>query len=87
MHAAAEVDCGDGERLVHRHDEVAGTVDAAPGPEGLRDRFTERNSEILDGVVLIDVEVARGADLQVERAVPRDELQHVIEEPDPGRTS
>ena len=35
-------------------------------------------------MVLIDVEIARGVDGEVERPVPREELQHVIEEPDAG---
>ena len=40
--------------------------------------------EVLDGVVLIDVEVAGGGDRQVERAVTREQLEHVVEEPDAG---
>ena len=35
--------------------------------------------------MLVDVEVARRLDRQIERAMPRDELQHVIEEADAGR--
>ena len=56
--AAAEVDGGDGERLVHRHDEVSGAQDAffiaQRDPEGL----AHSDAHVLDGVVLIDVEVA-----------------------------
>ena len=84
MHAPAEIDRRDGESLVHRHDEVAGAVDAAPVAERGRDRFAERDPEVFDGVVLIDVEVAGGGDRQVERAVAREQLQHVVEEPDAG---
>ncbi len=53
-------------------------------PERHRYRFAEGDADILDGVVLVDIEVAFGRDLQVESTVPGDELQHVIEEPDPG---
>ena len=78
----AEIHGGDGQRLVHRHHEVAGAVDPRAGAERLRHRLAERDPEVLHGVVLIDVEVAARVDAQIERAVPRDELQHVIEEPD-----
>ena len=33
-------------------------------------------------MVLIDVEIARRLDPEIERAVARDELEHVIQEPD-----
>ena len=52
------------------------------GPKGFRDRLAERDPEILDGVVLIDVEIAGGGDPEIVCAVPRDQLQHVIEEAD-----
>ncbi len=35
---------------------------------------------ILDRVVLVDVEVARRSDRQIEAAMPRDQIQHVVEE-------
>ena len=85
MRPAAEVERDHGERLVHRHDEVPGAVDAAAVAERLRDRFAQRDAKILDRVVLIDVEVARGAHVEVERAMLREQLQHVIEETDAGR--
>ena len=62
MDAAAEIDRRDAERLVHRHDEVAGAVDAAAVAERLRDRFAERDADVFDGVMLIDVEVAGGVE-------------------------
>ena len=84
MRAAAEVYGRDCQRFVHRHDEVAGTVDAAARAERRRDRFAQRDSGILDGVMLIDVEVARGMERQIERPVTGDELEHVIQEADAG---
>src|SRR5262245_11170729 len=67
---AAKVDGGHGQRLVHRHDEVAGAVDAAPIAERRRHRLAEGDAEILDGVMLVDVQVPNSLDLQVERTVP-----------------
>ena len=85
MRPAAQVERDDGQRLVHRHDEVAGAVDAAAIAQRLRHRFAERDAEVLDRVMLIDVEIAGGLDVEVEGAVPREQLQHVIEKPDAGR--
>ena len=47
-------------------------------------RFAERDADVFDGVMLIDVEIAGGLHLQIEAAVPRDEVEHVIEEADAG---
>src|SRR5688572_19159924 len=84
MHAATKVDGRHRERLVHRHDEVTGAVDATPRTERTRHRLAERDAKVFDGMVLIHVEVAGGADLQIEPAVTGDQFQHVIEEADAG---
>ena len=84
VRASAEIDGRDGERFVHRHDEVAGAVDAAARAERLRDGLAQRDAEIFDRVMLIDVEIAGGAHLEIERAVARHQLEHVIEKADAG---
>jgi hypothetical protein len=84
VRASAEVDGRDRERFIHRHDEIAGAIDAAPVAERLRDGLAERDPEILHGVMLVDVEVALGIDAEVEHAVARHQFQHVIEKPDAG---
>ena len=53
-------------------------------PSAVEHRLAERDADVFDGVVLIDVEVARGLHLQVEAAVARDQIQHVIEKADAG---
>ena len=73
-----------GQRLVHRHHEVAGAHDAALVAERLVESLAERDADVLDRVVLIDVEIARGMQFQIEAAVPREQLQHVIEEANAG---
>src|SRR3984893_14972868 len=75
---ASEVDGGDSQRFVARHDEVAGPIAAAAMPERLRHRLAKRDSEIFDRVMLIHVEIAPGPHTQIERAVPREELEHVV---------
>ncbi len=81
---SSEIDRRDRERLVHRHDEIAGAVDPAAVAERLGDRFAERDADVLDRMVLIDVEIAARSDLQIERAVAREELEHMIEKADTG---
>src|SRR5581483_9012083 len=50
----------------------------------LRYRLAERDADVFHRVVLIDIEIALGVERQIERAVPREQLQHVIEEADAG---
>src|SRR5258708_16741544 len=85
VRAAAEIDRRDGERLVHGHHEIARAVDAPASPEGLRDGFAERNAHVLDGVVLVNVQIAVHLQRQVERAMSSEQLHHVIEKADTGR--
>src|SRR5688572_13581398 len=80
----AEIDRNDGERFVHRHDEVAGAIDALAIAERLEERFTEHDADVFDGVVLIHVEIARRLQRQIESAVACKQLEHVIEETDAG---
>jgi hypothetical protein len=47
-------------------------------------RFTEGDAGVFDGVVLVDVEVATRDEIEVESAVPRDLLEHVVEEANAG---
>jgi hypothetical protein len=81
---AAQVNRGHRERLVHGHHEVAGAVDAALVPDRGQHRFAERDADVFDGVMLIDIEIAAGLNLDVESTVTRHQIEHVIEEPDPG---
>src|SRR5687767_4488271 len=84
MRPAAEIDGSDRQGFVHRHDEIPGAVDAPPRAERRRHRFTERDADVFDRVMLIDVEIAGNLQRQVEGAVTRHELQHVVEKPDAG---
>ena len=43
--------------------------DAAPRPERLRERVPESREDVLDGVVLVDVQIAGREQLEVEAAV------------------
>ena len=63
-------------------------VGVAPDPgavaQRLRDRQPERDAGVLDGVVAVHVQVALRLDGEVEQRVPRERVEHVVEEPDAG---
>ena len=82
--AAAEIDRSEAEGLIHGHEKVAGAQDAALVAEGLVEGVAERNADIFDGVVLIDVEVALAQKIEIEGSVTGEELEHVVEEADAG---
>ncbi len=45
----------------------------------------ERDADVLGGVVMIDMQVALGLDLDIDPRVARQEVEHVIEKADAGR--
>ena len=53
--------------------------------ERLRERVAERGEDVLDRVVLVDVEVAAGEQLEIEAGVEGAEREQVVEEADAGR--
>jgi hypothetical protein len=63
--AATEVDSRDGERLIHRHHEVASAQNAALVTEGTIKRFAECDANVFDRVVLIDIEIAFASKVEV----------------------
>src|ERR1035441_2842862 len=82
--ASAEIDGDHGEGLVHRHDEVAGAVDAFAIAEGFGEQLAEHDADVFHGVVLVDVEIAFGLQGEVEAAVLGEQLQHMVEEANAG---
>ena len=84
MPAATEVDCGGREGFVHGHQEISGAEDSFFRAQRFLYGLAERDADVFDGVVLVDVEVALGGDGEIERTVTRNEIEHVIEETDAG---
>src|SRR5262249_11056450 len=82
--AAAEIDCCQSQGLIHGHNKVAGAHDAALVAERAVKRFTQHDAYVLYRVVLIDVEIALGLELEVESAMTSEQLKHVIEKSYPG---
>ena len=82
--AAAQVERDLGLGLIHRqHEAVA--AHAALVTERLLERLAEGDADILDGVVLVDLEVAVALDAEPDGRVLRDLLEHVVKEADAGR--
>ncbi len=81
---AAQINRNHSESLIHRLDKVSCTIDASPVAERLRKELAQDDAHIFHCVMLIDVEIAGGFQLQVEAAVLGEQLQHVIEEADAG---
>ncbi len=81
--AAAEIDGGGDEALVHRKGEVAVAADAGAVAEGLVHGLAEGDPDIFGGVVIIDVQVTRRGDGEVDECVFRQQVEHVVEEADP----
>ena len=81
---AAQIERGGDQRLFHRQREVAVAADAGLVAQGLLQRLAEADAHVLDRVVLIDVQVALGLNVQVDRRVLGQQRQHVIEEADAG---
>src|ERR1044071_2712178 len=82
IRAAGEVDHDARERLVERDVGVAEAPDAALVAEGGGEDFTEDQTDVFDGVVIVDERVAGGADVEIELAVARDRVEHVRQETD-----
>ena len=82
IRTAADVDDRVGERLVHRDRALPEPGDPGSIAERLGERRAEDEGDVLDRVVLVDLEVAVGADGQIEQAVVGERAEQVVVEPD-----
>jgi hypothetical protein len=80
-----QIEADAGQRLVERDHRRAVALDAGPVAKRLRDRLADDVAGVLRRVVEIDVQIALGVQRDVDKAVPRDLLDHVIEKADPSR--
>src|SRR5260370_37878193 len=80
--ASAEINGCDSKSFIHGHDKVAGAHDAALIAERRAKCLAQRNTDIFDRMVLVDIEIALGLNLEVENTVTREQLQHVVEKAD-----
>ncbi len=82
---AGDVDRAARQGLVHRQLDVGVAGDPGPVAERLIERLPEDDADVFDGVMGPGLEVAIGADGETEAAVAAEQVEHVIEETDPGR--
>jgi hypothetical protein len=82
--APAKIHSYQGQSFVQRHNGVAHTGNALPVTQRLSQRPAQNNADILDGVVLINVQVACGLHLQIKASVPGQGVQHMIQKADAG---
>src|SRR5580700_489739 len=73
------------EGFVHRHHEITGAQNAAAISQGAVERLAQSNSYVFHRVVLVHIQVANGRQLEIECAVPRKQLQHVIQKANSSR--
>src|SRR4051794_34542447 len=84
LRAAAQINGCNGQGLVHRQHEISRAIDSNLISESLCEGLSENDAAILDGMMLIDIEVSLRPKAKVERSVLCEKLQHVIEEVDAG---
>ena len=70
--------------FIERH--IAVTVASQPllVAPGLGQCLTEGNSQILNGVMRVDVQIAVGDDIEIDQAMPGNLIKHVVEERNTG---
>jgi len=73
------------QRLVHRHVDRGIAGDAGHGAERLFYGLSQRDTDILCGVMVVDVEVADRLHRDVDARMPGKQVEHMIEKPDAGR--
>src|SRR5262249_38901298 len=71
---SAEVDCSQPQRFIHGHYEISGAHDAALVAQRAVEGFTQGDAHVFHCMVLVDVEITRGSELQVESAMACEQL-------------
>src|SRR5664279_934594 len=79
---AGEIDDRSRESLVERHVTGAEAFDSRARSERLVESLAESESDVLDGVMRVDVHVAGRPHGEIETCVPGDRLEHVGQKPD-----
>jgi len=70
-------------RLIHGEIGVREPRDSLFVSESLLQGRSETDPDVLNGMMCVDLEIAFAVNIQVEKTVAREELQHVIEKWDP----
>ncbi len=74
-----------GQRLVHRQEAVGVAGQTLLVAERHGEGLPQGNADVLDRVVVVNMSVALGADGEINQGMARELVEHMVEEPDPGR--
>jgi hypothetical protein len=81
---AAQIDDGARQRFVHRHISRSESHDALFVSKRFGESLTDGERDVFDRVMRVDVKIARARDFEIEQAVPREQLEHMIEKANAG---
>jgi len=73
-----------GKALIHRHDRPAIAIDATLIAKRFFEGLADHDSHVFNGVVVIDLQIPLGFNVQIDQAVTRQQVQHVVKESDSG---
>src|SRR6202050_4929296 len=81
---ARHVERNPSQRLVHRQQAIGVARQTSLVAERLRQRLAERDAHILDRVVIVDMAGALGPNLDIDKGMTRELIEHMIEETNAG---
>src|SRR5580658_548537 len=79
VRAATQINRRSRKRFIHGHQKVSSAQNAALRSQRLQHRFAKHDAHILDGVMLIDIEIAARLQIEVKSPMARNEFKHVVE--------
>ena len=74
-----QIDHRPAQRLIHRYNCFTVTIDPGFVAERLNEGLAQRDRDVFDGMMIVDLEIAFARHLQVEQSVFGKELEHVFE--------
>ena len=79
MWATGAVQCHLNQSLIQRGDELSESIDPTPISQGLGQGLAQSDPHILVGVMVVDVRVSNGMDIEINQPVTADLVKHVIQ--------
>src|SRR6185295_6947796 len=67
------------QRFIHRHEGLAITIDPGLVSERLDEGLAQRDRDVFNRMMIVDLQVTLASDSQIEQAVLGEEVQHVFE--------
>ena len=80
----ADVERDRHQRLIHRHHRMAKALDAFLRPQGPIKGFSKTDAHVFDGVMVIDIEITTGVEVEVKKPIACERGEHMVEERNAG---